>query len=148
MAVGTLAREVEFQLIRKVCFIVNHLYFIRIPQGYEKGKLSLINWKPITKGDSGGPLYFFDSGRKKAVLVGVTNRGQGCGRKDALSIFARVKSHLRWIWRVAKGGACSNAKSSKNKKKMSSFENFFVDKGFEWIQPSFGTDLLNNTTRK
>ena len=40
------------------------------------------------------------------ILVGVVNRGEGCARKDALGIYARVKFHLGWIKSVVKGGGC------------------------------------------
>ena len=58
------------------------------------------------QGDSGGPLYTFDTKRKKAVLVGVVNRGMGCARKDALGIYARVKFHMKWIKKIAMKGKC------------------------------------------
>jgi secreted trypsin-like serine protease len=39
------------------------------------------------QGDSGGPLYVVEN-EKRAVLVGVVNRGEGCARKNAMGIYA------------------------------------------------------------
>ena len=61
---------------------------------------------PMFQGDSGGPLYFFEKTVKKAVLVGVVNRGKGCARKNALGIYARVRHYLPWIKEVASSGKC------------------------------------------
>ena len=41
-----------------------------------------------------------------AVLVGVTNRGSGCARRDGIGIYARVKFHMGWIKKVARSGSC------------------------------------------
>ena len=59
------------------------------------------------------------------VVVGVVNRGEGCARKDAIGIYARVKVcdyltsnpsgitmiinvqyHMKWIRRIVKTGGC------------------------------------------
>jgi hypothetical protein len=40
------------------------------------------------KGDSGGPLYVLEN-EKRAVLVGIVNRGEGCARKNSMGIYAR-----------------------------------------------------------
>ena len=42
------------------------------------------------QGDSGGPLYVLEEG-KRAVLVGIVNRGEGCARKNAMGIYARSR---------------------------------------------------------
>jgi hypothetical protein len=42
----------------------------------------------LLKGDSGGPLYVLEN-EKRAVLVGIVNRGEGCARKNSMGIYAR-----------------------------------------------------------
>jgi hypothetical protein len=42
----------------------------------------------LFKGDSGGPLYVLEN-EKRAVLVGIVNRGEGCARKNSMGIYAR-----------------------------------------------------------
>ena len=60
----------------------------------------------MLQGDSGGPLYLFKKDVKKAVLVGIVNRGPGCARNEAVGIYARVKYHLNWIKEVVGTGKC------------------------------------------
>ena len=61
-------------------------------------------------GDSGGPLYRWDidreRGTKRAVLIGVVSRGEGCANFNRPGIYTRIKSHLNWIHRVIQGGNC------------------------------------------
>ena len=42
-------------------------------------------------GDSGGAFWRVENG--KAFLVGVTNRGRGCARKDSMGIYAKIAYH-------------------------------------------------------
>ena len=61
-------------------------------------------------GDSGGPLYRWDidkeSGTKRAVLIGVVSRGEGCANFNRPGIYTRIKYHLKWIQHTIKEGNC------------------------------------------
>ena len=48
----------------------------------------------------------FNPDKKRAILVGVVNRGEGCAKKDSLAIYARVRYYMKWIQKTAKSGKC------------------------------------------
>ena len=61
-------------------------------------------------GDSGGPLYRWDIDRerrgRRAVLIGVVSRGEGCANFNRPGIYTRIKYHLNWIHQIIEKGNC------------------------------------------
>ncbi|XP_018009293.1 CLIP domain-containing serine protease B15-like [Hyalella azteca] len=49
------------------------------------------------KGDSGGPLHYWDESQQRYLVVGVVNAGIGCGTENNPSIDLRVGAFLPWI---------------------------------------------------
>lgn len=105
----SLRPQVKYELgvaKKKESFIDDFLY---INDSFVRAKSrNFVIWggSDTCQGDSGGPLYKFETSKKKAVLVGVVNRGQGCARQHALGIYARVKYHMGWIRRNVDAGGC------------------------------------------
>jgi len=85
------------------------------------------------KGDSGGPLWIVND--QKVFLVGVTNRGTGCARKDSYGIYARVSYHWDWIHEVAGSGSCAAEVKPVDKEKESTGDY----KATETTESSFAT---------
>ena len=65
---------------------------------------------PLFLGDRGGPLYRWDidteTGTKRAVLIGLVSRGEGCANFNRPGIYTRIKYHLKWIHQTIKKGNC------------------------------------------
>jgi secreted trypsin-like serine protease len=59
--------------------------------GYAKGG------KDSCDGDSGGPLFTYDTAKKQNVLVGVVSFGDGCAEANKYGIYAKVTAGLAWI---------------------------------------------------
>ncbi|KAF2358879.1 Serine proteases trypsin domain [Trinorchestia longiramus] len=55
------------------------------------------------KGDSGGPLHYWDESKERYLVVGVVNAGIGCGVEGNPSIDLRVGAFLPWIQTVIAG---------------------------------------------
>lgn len=53
--------------------------------------------KDSCDGDSGGPLFTYDSQKGKNILVGVVSFGQGCALANKYGIYAKVTEGLSWI---------------------------------------------------
>jgi len=51
------------------------------------------------QGDSGGPLVKFQkfNGKKKAFLIGLVSRGEGCAYGDTPGMYVRVPAYLTWL---------------------------------------------------
>ncbi len=62
-----------------------------LPAGYAQGK------KDACDGDSGGPLFTYDSQKQQNVLVGVVSWGDGCARANKYGIYSNVAYGLDWI---------------------------------------------------
>lgn len=61
--------------------------------------LQIINYKLISKGDSGGPLAHNATG--KAVLIGIVSWGiVPCGTVGAPSVYTKTSSFLTWIGNI------------------------------------------------
>jgi secreted trypsin-like serine protease len=94
----------------------NYIYFIDAQQicaGNTNGG------QGICHGDSGGPLYVFDS-QSRQVLVGITSftNSLGCALTGAQGGFTRVSYYLDWI-----NEQTFNSTLSKSNKIVSNFEN-------------------------
>ena len=58
-------------------------------------------------GDSGGPLYCRNGGEE--VLVGITSKGNGCGKAGRPGIYSNVSKVISWIQEHTQGkGAPQN----------------------------------------
>ena len=60
----------------------------------------MVNSKAFfNKGDSGGPLFrWYDTKNgRRAFIIGVVSRGEGCANFNHAGIFSRVTQHLDWI---------------------------------------------------
>jgi len=62
-----------------------------IAAGYSAGGRDSCN------GDSGGPLYVFDSETNEHVLIGVVSWGKGCARAKKYGVYSKVSNVLDWI---------------------------------------------------
>jgi serine protease 33 len=54
----------------------------------------------IFKGDSGGPLWIYlgtKAETKRAFLIGIVSRGEGCANYNRPGIYTEVKKFLPWI---------------------------------------------------
>ncbi|XP_066297660.1 mannan-binding lectin serine protease 1-like isoform X2 [Branchiostoma lanceolatum] len=61
--------------------------------------------KDACRGDSGGPLAFFERTEEKWVQGGVVSWGWGCGRKNRYGVYTNVIQYLPWIDEVMSGVA-------------------------------------------
>ena len=62
-------------------------------------KLAISFFHPI-QGDSGGPLWIYLGTKpetKRAFLVGIVSRGDGCANFNKPGIYTAVKQYLDWI---------------------------------------------------
>ncbi len=52
----------------------------------------------IGRGDSGGPLMFYDNNRW--YIVGIVSFGDGCSRANSGGIYTRVSAYYNWIRQI------------------------------------------------
>ena len=52
----------------------------------------------VGRGDSGGPLMFYDNHRW--YIVGIVSFGDGCSRANSGGIYTRVPAYYQWIRQI------------------------------------------------
>ena len=58
---------------------------------------------------SGDPMWKLiptEKGIKRAFLIGVVSRGEGCARRNIPAVYTRVKPYLRWIYSFISKDEC------------------------------------------
>ena len=65
-----------------------------------KGERHLKKYYIIIQGDSGGPLWIYLGTKfetKRAFLIGIVSRGEGCANFNKPGVYTAVKNFLPWI---------------------------------------------------
>lgn len=57
------------------------------------------------RGDSGGPLMFYDNNRW--YIIGIVSFGDGCSRANSGGIYTRVSAYYKWIRQVMSSSSSS-----------------------------------------
>jgi len=84
------------------------------------GHYDFVGYQDACQGDSGGPYYLFEKdqrGRKRATMVGLVSRGNGCADKNEPGKATRIKSFLSWITEQT-GTSAAESTTSSNRQAM------------------------------
>ena len=90
-----------------------------------KGFYDFIGYQDACQGDSGGPYYLYEtdsSGRRRAVIVGLVSRGNGCADKNEPGKATRIKHFVEWIQKTIKASSPSSSSDSAEKPEEASGE--------------------------